>query len=412
MIGKRVIKILAGAGLCALMITAYAGAGLFEIMQVLTLAQISVIFGEDDRLDFYQLKNPNLRQAADSTVALFSAKNVKFPFFEPGTARLSTRHYGKTDNLCEEEPFYDQPKGAFCSGVLIAPDIVLTAGHCIETESSCKKTRFVFGFAIYTKDKYPDTVLKSDVYECKDIRARYYASDHEAEFALIQLDRKVSGRIPLKLNLSGKIEKDTPLIVIGHPKGLPVKIAGNAKVLDHRPMSTYFIANPDTYTGSSGSPIFNANTLLIEGIAARAPEPHFILKEDCNISRVTSDSGKSEPDGKLAGVEVSKAEFLSLFLEDALDPDLPALTEDKAADIADMGRRKMYMDEYIRIADGRAKHCADHPSQARINSIMRNLHRARFHAVELGPEHEEQVDKKAEEIMQKCGEFDYPNLPD
>ncbi|MCG2724712.1 MAG: serine protease [Elusimicrobia bacterium] len=83
-------------------------------------------------------------------------------------------------------------------------------------------------------------------------------------YALLRLDRKVSGHTPLAINRDQNLKVGTKLFVIGYPNGLPVKIAGNAEIRSVH--NDYFAANLDTFRGNSGSPVFNAETYLIEGI--------------------------------------------------------------------------------------------------------------------------------------------------
>ena len=47
--------------------------------------------------------------------------------------------------MCPDERFAAQPANADCSATLIAPDIMLTAGHCI---NSCGDSRFVFDYYV------------------------------------------------------------------------------------------------------------------------------------------------------------------------------------------------------------------------------------------------------------------------
>ncbi|MFC1522163.1 trypsin-like serine peptidase [Elusimicrobiota bacterium] len=280
---RRAAKVLVAAVFCAMIFISHVAADLFEIMQILTLAQISVIFGEDDRLDLYQVKDPHLRKAADSTVALFKTENISIDA-ENGVANLSTVHYGESHQLCKDERFYDQLIGASCSGVLVGPDIVLTAWHCIKSDRQCDDIRVVFGFAVSNEGEYPETVPMHEVYQCAGVIKGNYDSQR-GDWAFIQLDRAVSGHEPLKMSPSGEpINKGTPLVVIGHPSALPVKIAGNAKVLDPMPEEEFFGANLDAYAGNSGSPVFNAHTLLIEGLDTHG-DVDYIAKGDCYVSR-------------------------------------------------------------------------------------------------------------------------------
>jgi hypothetical protein len=245
------------------------------------LAQVEpeVIYGDDDRIDLHQVQNRKVLELADSTVALFQASDVAI---EGAKARLSTSHYGNSMSLCKEEPFWDQVNGAFCSGSLVAPDILMTAGHCVRSESACQGTKFVFGFAYKTKGQNVSSVPASDVYSCRQLLGREEVGSG-ADWALIKLDRPVTGHKPLPVNKLGDPAAGTPLVVIGHPAGLPTKVAGGASVRDPSP-DGYFVANLDTYGGNSGSAVFNAKTGLIEGILVRG-EQDYVWRDSCRVSK-------------------------------------------------------------------------------------------------------------------------------
>jgi len=101
------------------------------------------VYNEDDRRDTVDVQDDQAQALADSTVALFGADQVKL---RGGRASLATESYQQALQLCPGERFNDQNIGPNCSGSLVAPDLVLTAGHCIQDEASCKATAFVFGF--------------------------------------------------------------------------------------------------------------------------------------------------------------------------------------------------------------------------------------------------------------------------
>src|SRR5262249_38343194 len=54
--------------------------------------------------------------------------------------------WGDLQELCPGEPFADQPAAAFCSGVLVDWDLVLTAGHCARA-FAVDKFRAVFDYS-------------------------------------------------------------------------------------------------------------------------------------------------------------------------------------------------------------------------------------------------------------------------
>lgn len=243
-----------------------------------------VIYGKDDRIDLWQVESKKVRALADSTVALFQASDVTL---QGGAAKLGVEPYGPGMSLCKEEPFWDQKNGAFCSGSLIGPDLLMTAGHCVRSEAACRNTKFVFGFGITDAQKgTPEEVPAGEVYGCAKLIAREEVGSG-ADWALIRLDRKVGNHAALKLNLTGKIGNGTPLFVIGHPAGLPTKVAGGASVRDDsRP--GYVVANLDTYGGNSGSAVFNARTGLVEGILVRG-ENDYVWKNGCRVSQQCDD---------------------------------------------------------------------------------------------------------------------------
>ena len=256
--------------------------------------QPKVIYGDDDRLDLYQVQNQKLLKMAESTVALFQGGNVAIDA-EGKNAALTTSSYGDNYNLCADEPFREQNSGAFCSGSLVAPDMIMTAGHCVKTEDACKNTKFVFGFGIPKAGAgSPSSVAASEVYGCAQLVGREQIGTGQ-DWALVRLDRAVPDHSPLKISRGGVPPKGTQLIVIGHPAGLPTKVAGGSTVRDPSPTG-YFTADLDTYGGNSGSAVFNAVTGEIEGILVRGDTDYvYDSEQGCRRSnKVPQDGGRGE----------------------------------------------------------------------------------------------------------------------
>jgi len=241
-----------------------------------------VIYGEDDRLDLYQVTNSRDVQLADSTVALMEATNLtkngeKFD--------IAAEVFGREFGLCEKEPFYNQPSGAFCSGSLVAPDIIITAGHCIKNAGDCASTKFVFNYAVTKEGVYPTSAPADAVVGCKEIIARKQEGAG-ADFAVIRLDRKITNHKPLAINRANDLKAGDHVGVIGHPSGLPVKVSfGEDTVVRTVDKPGFFMANLDTYGGNSGSAVFNTKTGLVEGILVRG-ENDFVYDNGCRISNV------------------------------------------------------------------------------------------------------------------------------
>lgn len=240
-----------------------------------------VLYGDDDRIDAYRAQAP-LRALAASTAGLFYARSVSVEE-EGRSLRLATRPYGPTLGLCAEEPFWDQRAGPFCSAFLVGPDLALTAGHCVTHQLSCEEIYVVFDFAAGRDgDPGPQSVPAASAYRCRKLLQRVF-ENKGVDYSLLRLDRPVTGRSPLCLDRDGGPRAGEPLFVIGHPAGLPTKVAGGARVLDDSPPG-HFVADLDTYGGSSGSAVFNAATGLVEGILVRG-EDDFEERGGCRVSR-------------------------------------------------------------------------------------------------------------------------------
>lgn len=241
-----------------------------------------VVYGDDNRKEIFEVSS-FWKKKANSTVALVQSKMIKDN--GDGTITLTTKNYGKTKNLCADEPFVNQPVAGFCSGALVGKNLVMTAGHCI-SNWDCKKTNFVFGFGYDAPNQNLSVLKKSDVYTCKKILAKTYTN--KADFAIVELDRDVTGYSPLAIRREGAIKANDNLVVIGNPQGIPTKVAADSKVREVK--DEFFVANLDTYQGNSGSAVFNENTGLIEGILVRG-ETDFVKVNGCYKSNVCPETG-------------------------------------------------------------------------------------------------------------------------
>lgn len=224
---------------------------------------IDVIYGEDNRKDVFESGDSAFVELSKSTAAMISGSNLKAG--RAGEIQISARTL-ESRGICGKERFSKQISAANCSGFLVAPNVLVTAGHCINSQADCNSYKWVFDFKVDSSEQGTVNVDASDVYSCKKIITRSLDQTSKDDYAVIELDRKTDKR-PLTFRKKGKITKGTDIVVIGHPTGLPTKIADGAKV---RSLSgKFFIANLDTYGGNSGSAVFNVKTSEVEGILVR-----------------------------------------------------------------------------------------------------------------------------------------------
>ena len=249
---------------------------------------LKVIYGEDNRQDLYEIKGRSAwKTLANSTVALMKKSDVKFN--SAGDALLPEEMIGDQMKFCQDERFYEEQTAAFCSGALVGKDLVLTAGHCIRDQADCDDAYFVFGYQVKEKGKHPLKLPGGNVYGCTGIIAREQ-NNNGSDWALIRLNDAVTDRRPIGVDLRA-VEKGKDVVVIGYPSGLPVKVAGGAKVRDASNKG-YFTTNLDTYGGNSGSPVFSKESGRIVGVLVRGDNDYVMdEKRQCRVSNRCDDGG-------------------------------------------------------------------------------------------------------------------------
>ena len=252
----------------------------------LTLVQASahavqnkVVYGDDNRLEVYEAA-VKWQKIAKSTAAMVPTRSMTISNTgEQKTYTLGFESLGKARGLCEEENFREQNSAGYCSGFLVGKDLLVTAGHCMEDYYDCKGNSWVFDYKVdEATGKSALTYTHNQVYGCKEILKTELNAD-KMDYALIRLDRPVEDRASLSFRKAEYIKTDTEIVVIGHPSGLPTKVAGGAKVRA-KGHENYFIANLDTFGGNSGSAVFNAQTTEVEGILVRGETDYFYDTEN------------------------------------------------------------------------------------------------------------------------------------
>jgi len=227
----------------------------------------------DTRMDIQQAilarpaeVRPLVQRNSHSTVALVDGQTLK----KKGNSYVMKRRLLRdVSNFCSGQSFIDQQFGAAATGFLVAPNVVLTASHNLPNGvNSLLRLRFVFGFEM-VKNKPVLTFGDDDVYEGVDIIDRG-RTNSGGDWALVRLDRPVTDRDPLPYRKTGKIGDKDEVYVVGHPFGVPQKLAGNAPLTDNNPKDAFY-ARLDAFRGNSGSPVFNAKTNEVEGILIGGP---------------------------------------------------------------------------------------------------------------------------------------------
>lgn len=217
-----------------------------------------VTYGKDNRKEAFLSNDKRISQWRDSIAMQLEGIRI---ITKGNEAYFSQLNLSQDFGICSTEKFAEQNSVGLCSGFLIGPKTLLTAGHCLKYERYCQDYHWYFGYVHSTSDNKIDS---KNLYYCKKILDKKQ-NGNGLDYALIELDRVVENRPILPLRKTGKISLLTPLLSLGHPMGLPMKAILGGRVLQNS-QRDYFKANLDTFMGSSGSPVINVKTGLVEGV--------------------------------------------------------------------------------------------------------------------------------------------------
>ncbi|TWU16277.1 trypsin-like peptidase domain-containing protein [Allorhodopirellula heiligendammensis] len=259
-----------------------------------------IVYGPDDRIDILRLDTQSIeRRLAASTCLLTSRTRI----MEDGEEQhLFLQDYQYSDlPPCGNERFSEQKLGGWCSGFLVGPDVICTAGHCCQpTDDEAQQIAFVFGF--YATDSgtisqgdpvtTPSKLHANQVYFGK--RVVSHRLDSGGDYAIIQLDRPVTfpGAAPLTIS-ELEPQEGQNIGMIGHPSGLPSKAAFGAttKVVGIDPV--WLKTNLDAYGGNSGSVVVDTTGKVV-GILVRGSQDFRIHENRCFFTNMVADSQAGE----------------------------------------------------------------------------------------------------------------------
>ncbi len=250
-----------------------------------------VIYGDDNRVYAEESNNDFYKKLAASTAVQIKNSNLELVKDEAGASYKVNpeKLQDSFAKVCADEEFSQSANAGNCSGFLVGDDLLVTAGHCIPSQDACDNAKWAFNYQNDVITKTGNVLDAKDVYSCKTIINQELNNLTKNDFALIQLDRKVEGREPLKFRTEGKVEDGADLVVIGHPSGLPTIIADGAYVRENE-NDFFFVANTDTFGGNSGSAVFNAETGVVEGILVRGEKDYeYDAKAGCNRPKLCED---------------------------------------------------------------------------------------------------------------------------
>jgi hypothetical protein len=242
------------------------------------------IYGHDDRIEAFEIQNPLDQKISEVTAAMIPLSHLSQTAHASYLVQAPV--YGKQNQLCTTERFYDQPAAAGCSGFLIADDLVVTAGHCTEGRDICKDHVWAFGYRLTHAGQKEIEIPERNLYHCEVVQEKFIF-DQFIDYSILKLDRKVEGFQPVSWRTKGSPRAGTPIVLAGFPRGLPLKLAAGF-ITETKP--NYLVTNLDAYSVNSGSLVFNATTGEAEGILSAGPMDFTESATGCSISSYLPDS--------------------------------------------------------------------------------------------------------------------------
>jgi V8-like Glu-specific endopeptidase len=233
------------------------------------------IFGTDDRY------NPKVGSQEEHLAKSVAVGILTSLYEKKENGNYLIHSDNMSDFMCKDERFSTDPSLAYaCSGFLVAPDLLLTAGHCStnveevfnSSDLYCDSYAWMFDYRSSSESETNLTDVSPDnIYNCKEII--YAVSDSDEpyrDFALIRLDRDVVNRDYLKM-ATEDVSVGDAVSMLGSPMGMPTKFTTNAKVLESIETKNVFTTNLDAFTGNSGSAVFNDKNEVVGILVSGSP---------------------------------------------------------------------------------------------------------------------------------------------
>jgi hypothetical protein len=268
----RLASVVIASGLLGTACAADSGAGF-----ALGAHAEPLVHGTDDRTEYFDASAGARERLEQSAVALMPKHSLQGHRLSP-----EVQSWADADGLCPGERFGDQPAAAFCSGVLVDWDLVLTAGHCVRA-LGLHDMAAVFGY--YYAGAGELDIGEGDVLDTAEIVAEALdsqGSEPRRDYAFLRLSRPVGApRRPVGISRHTPLGSGAPLLVLSTPGGVPFKADSGARVEDPRSeLLDYFTADTDTSHGSSGGGAFDDHLMLV-GVLARGGEDFVATDQGC-----------------------------------------------------------------------------------------------------------------------------------
>ena len=175
--------------------------------------------------------------------------------------------------ICDDDPTaasFAEPTVGTCTGVFVGPDLVLTAGHCVDAIDSVANLRVVLDYS--AEQGAPSQTLAPENVRSVVLDSR--STEPGKDWAVLRI---VDGEFPDRVvplcrptdNCGGR----AGIWSIGHPLGVSRRFLPKHRIV--RRTENLVLTDLDTYVGSSGSPVYDRSAQRVLGIVVSG-RPDFV----------------------------------------------------------------------------------------------------------------------------------------
>ncbi len=237
-----------------------AGEGLDEVNN-------EVIYDTDSRVEYYDAERVAQELTRRSVVVLAARASVEDLMSGNELDWSNAPSVAQTHGLCGSERFALQPSIAFCTGVLVDLDVILTAGHCTRV-LAVDDVAVLFD---YYYDGETIALSRSSIAWATEILSEGLNERHD--FAWVRISPEIDDTrrvVPIARRTARGGES---LLNIGASYGAPLKIDSSAVVVQAREAGEdFFVADTDTAHGASGGGVFSQTGELLGVLASGADD--------------------------------------------------------------------------------------------------------------------------------------------
>jgi V8-like Glu-specific endopeptidase len=252
---------------------------------LLSGSSFGAVYGDDDRF----LVEGSLPQVA----VLAQLEEGRFLENEDGLTLFPITLIQKLPQLCNEEKFSTEYTLSKCTSFMVSENLMVTAGHCVNTQKECEKKRWIFS---EQHKVFPGALIPHDqVIKCKKLVEHKKNRFSRNDYALIEIESTHVKFKPFEFSKENPFQSKEfvpkKFFVLGHPSGLPLIHSGIATQIS---FDSQFILriNSDTFAGNSGSPVIDADSGKVFGILTNGDTDYKMNQERGCVETHHCDEGE------------------------------------------------------------------------------------------------------------------------